>query len=92
MFTVSARLLHFCRKSPERMAWLERLPHAIAEIEARWHLSIGERFDGQGEASWVAPVVCRDGSPAVLKFGMPHMEAQHEADGCGSGTAIPRSG
>ena len=74
------------------MAWLERLPHAIAEIEARWHLSIGERFDGQGEASWVAPVVCRDGSPAVLKFGMPHMEAQHEADGCGSGTAIPRSG
>jgi streptomycin 6-kinase len=63
------------------MAWLERLPRTIAELESRWQLSIGERFDGEGEASWVAPVVCRDGTPAVLKLGMPHFEAESEADG-----------
>jgi len=63
------------------MAWLARLPHAIAQLEERWQLSIGERFDGEGDASWVAPAVRRDGSPGVLKLGMPHMEAEHEADG-----------
>lgn len=81
MFSVSARVLKYCRKSPERMAWLERLPHAIAELEERWQLSVGERFEGDGEASWAAPVVRRDGTPAVLKLGMPHWEAEHEADG-----------
>jgi streptomycin 6-kinase len=65
----------------DRTAWVARLPHAIAELEERWHLSIGERFDGEGDASWVATVVRRDGSPAVLKLGTPHMEAEHEADG-----------
>ncbi len=63
------------------MAWVARLPHAVAELEERWQLSIGERFDGEGDASWAAPVVRRDGSPAVLKLGMPHMEAEHEAEG-----------
>jgi streptomycin 6-kinase len=29
----------------------------------------------------VASVTRRDGSPAVLKLGMPHMEAEHEIDG-----------
>jgi streptomycin 6-kinase len=61
------------------MAWLERLPRAIPELERRWKLSIGEPFEG--DASWVAAVVRGDGSPAVLKLGMPHMEAEHEADG-----------
>ncbi len=81
MFTVSARVLEYCQRSPDRMAWLARLPHAIAQLEERWQLSIGERFDGEGDASWVAPAVRRDGSPGVLKLGMPHMEAEHEADG-----------
>src|SRR5262249_39167317 len=36
---------------------------------------------GEGEASWVAPVTRRDGTRAVLKLGMPHMEAEHESDG-----------
>lgn len=63
------------------MAWLARLPDAVTELAERWQLSIGDRFDGEGDASWVAPVVRRDGSAAVLKLGMPHMEAEHEAQG-----------
>ena len=81
MITVSARVREFCARSPVRMAWLERLPDTVAELAARWQLSIGEPFDSEGEASWVAPVVRRDGSAGVLKLGMPHMEAEHEAEG-----------
>jgi streptomycin 6-kinase len=57
------------------------LPDAVAELAERWQLSIGAPFDGEGDASWVARVVRRDGSAAVLKLGMPHMEAEHEAQG-----------
>ena len=32
-------------------------------------------------AAWVAPVTRADGSAAVLKLGMPHMEGEHETDG-----------
>jgi streptomycin 6-kinase len=34
-----------------------------------------------GSCSWIAPVTTPDGTQAVLKLGMPHMEAEHEADG-----------
>lgn len=81
MFSVSPRVREFCRRSPERMAWLDRLPRTVAALAERWQLSIGERFEGEHEASWVAPVVRRDGTPAVLKLGMPHLEAEHEAHG-----------
>src|SRR5262245_50588280 len=81
MISVSSRVFHFCRQSPQRMAWLERLPRTVAELAARWQLTIGDRFDGEHEASWVAPVSRPDGSHAVLKLGMPHMEAEQEVDG-----------
>ena len=63
------------------MAWLDRLPGTIEDLLDRWQLGIGEPFDGEGDVSWVASVTRRDGSPAVLKLGMPHMEAEHEIDG-----------
>ena len=37
-------------------------------------------FD-QANASWVAPTTLADGTSAVLKLGMPHMEAEHELHG-----------
>jgi len=80
MVFVSPGLVAHCRQAPERMAWLERLPRTVAEIEARWQLSVGPSFE-EGDASWVAPAVLRDGSHAVLKLGMPHFEAASEADG-----------
>jgi len=63
------------------MAWLERLPRAIEALADRWQITLGEGFDGEGDVSWVASAMRRDGSPAVLKLGMPHMEAEHEIDG-----------
>ena len=78
---VNARVLEHCKKTPERMAWLERLPRAVEELCARWQLTLEGRLDGEGDVSWVASVARQDGSPAVLKLGMPHMEAEHEIDG-----------
>ena len=66
--------------SPERTAWLARLPDLIRELQQRWRLTIDAPFDG-GTCSWVAPVRLADGSPAVLKIGMPHMEGEHEIQG-----------
>jgi streptomycin 6-kinase len=44
-----------------------------------WDLALGSPFVA-GNASWVAPATCADGTHAVLKLGVPHREAEHEAD------------
>jgi streptomycin 6-kinase len=67
---------------PERAAWLARLPDTIRELQDRWSVALGAPQDGAEEGcSWVAPAVRRDGSRAMLKLGMPHMEGAHELDG-----------
>jgi streptomycin 6-kinase len=38
-------------------------------------------FDHGGTCSWVCPVVRRDGTQAVLKLAMPHMEGKNEVRG-----------
>ena len=79
---VPERLAANCRKSPETMAWLERLPGVLAELERRWAVTLGPPYDGpEVSASWVAPVLRADGTSAVVKVGLPHMEAEHEIDG-----------
>jgi streptomycin 6-kinase len=79
---VPERLAASCRKSPETMAWLERLPGVLAELERRWVVTLGPPYDGpEVSASWVAPVLREDGTSAVVKVGLPHMEAEHEIDG-----------
>jgi streptomycin 6-kinase len=76
---VPERLADTCRRTPERRAWLELLPSAIRELQDKWSLSLGAPFDGnEVSCAWVAPAVRRDGTRAVLKLGMPHMEGQHE--------------
>ena len=70
-----------CRGVPERMAWLDQLPGAIQELQRRWSLSLGSSWSSAGTCSWVAPAVRNDGSHAVLKLGMPHMEGAHEIAG-----------
>lgn len=70
------------KMTPEQRDWLNRLPDVVAAIEAKWSLEIGQPYDGPDvSAAWVAPVVCEDGGKAVLKVGMPHMEACQEAKG-----------
>ena len=79
---IPGRLAANCRKRPESAAWLERLPGVLRNLERRWSLALGEPFDGEEvSCSWVAPVALADGSTAVLKLGMPHMEGEHELQG-----------
>jgi streptomycin 6-kinase len=75
------RLAAACRGVPERTAWLEQLPNALQELERRWSLSIGQPWSNEAGCAWVAPVVRNDGTHAVLKLGMPHMEAADEIGG-----------
>jgi streptomycin 6-kinase len=71
-----------CRKTPERAAWLDRLPKTLATVGRRWSLTVGAPFDNEEvSCAWVAPVALSDGTPAVLKLGMPHMEGDHEVHG-----------
>jgi len=70
------------RTTADRRNWVARLPTIVRELQTKWSLEIGSPFDGPDvSAAWVAPVQTIDGGHAVLKVGMPHMEAAHEADG-----------
>jgi len=66
---------------PERTAWLAGLPCIIRELERRWSLSLDPAWNGETGAAWVAPVVRGDGTRAVLKLGMPHLEGTDEIAG-----------
>ena len=71
-----------CRRSAERRAWLEALPQTIRNLQDVWCLSLQEPFDNhEASCAWVARAVRGDGTPAVLKVGMPHMEGAHELQG-----------
>jgi streptomycin 6-kinase len=71
-----------CKKTPLRAAWLERLPDVLQNLEHRWSLSLDTPFDdGEVSCSYVAAVALADGTSAVLKIGMPHMEGEHEIHG-----------
>jgi hypothetical protein len=69
--TIPPKLTVACRNTPERAAWLARLPETLRDLEQRWSLTPGAPFDG-GEMScvWVAPVALAAGPAAVLKLGM----------------------
>src|SRR5687768_15993403 len=75
-----AQLASTCRRTPEGIAWIERLPEAVEDLERRWSLTLGTPFEA-ASCAWVAPVTRADGTPAVLKLGMPHLEGEHEMDG-----------
>jgi streptomycin 6-kinase len=48
-------------------------------LQSRWSLALEAPFDSdEVSCSWVAPAVRQDGSRAILKLGMPHMEGEHE--------------
>jgi len=79
---VPGQLAANCRKRPERAAWLDGLPDALRNLERQWSLTLGAPFDHEeASCAWVAPVALADGSSAVLKLGMQHMEGEHELQG-----------
>lgn len=79
---IPARLSENCRKTPERAAWLRRLPDTLRDLERQWSLTLAPPFDTEEvSCAWVAPARIVDGTCAVLKLGMPHMEGEHELEG-----------
>ncbi len=82
MLTVPARLAANCGKTPKGTAWLKRLPSTLRELEHRWSISPGATFNcGDVSCAWVARVRRADGTAAILKLSMPHMESEQELQG-----------
>lgn len=80
--TIPETLRATCRGFDEREHWLGRLPGIVAELQKKWSLYIGSPVEGNDvSCSWVAPVQRNDGLGAILKIGMPHMEARDEGRG-----------
>jgi streptomycin 6-kinase len=76
-----SQLLLNCQRTPERKIWLETLPQLLDKLVALWRLRLEAPFDSGGTCSWVCPAVRVDGTQAVLKLAMPHLEGQHEIQG-----------
>ncbi len=69
------------RQTADGTVWLNGLPQAITDLKQRWSLTLSPPFEAEASCSWVAPCIRGDGTPAVLKIGLPHMEAENEIDG-----------
>jgi streptomycin 6-kinase len=76
-----SHLVTNCQKAPERRVWLENLPQLLERLLADWSLYLEAPLHHDGTCSWVSAAVRRDGSQAVLKLAMPHMEGEHEIQG-----------
>lgn len=75
------QLVANCQRTPERRVWLENLPRLIDRLLVQWSLRLDSPFHHGGTCSWVSPVVRSDGTQAVLKLAMPHMEGKDEIQG-----------
>ena len=78
---IPERITTNCRQTVDGAAWLDQLPNAITDLKQRWSLTLSPPFEEEASCSWVAPCFRQDGTPAVLKLGLPHMEAENEIDG-----------
>src|SRR5579859_113968 len=54
-------------------AWVAQLPALLAACAARWELAVGPPFPGLSY-NYVAPATRADGTPVVLKVGVPEPE------------------
>jgi streptomycin 6-kinase len=80
--TIPSGLAASCSKSAERAEWLARLPTLLQDLASGWSLTLGAPFDSEDvSCSYVTTAIRSDGTPAVLKIGMPHMEGEHEIQG-----------
>jgi streptomycin 6-kinase len=73
-------LIAACRNRPKREKWLAQLPHTVHLLQQQWSLALEAPFE-IASAAWVAPAKLADGTFAVLKVAMPHVEGDHEIDG-----------
>ncbi|WUJ68790.1 aminoglycoside phosphotransferase family protein [Kribbella soli] len=59
-------------------SWLDELPGVVDSLAQDWSLTIGSSFAG-GHAALVVEVTLADGTPAVLKIGVPGRDVGPEA-------------
>lgn len=76
----TTRLLEAAAIDEQVRAWLELMPAAVRRYVDAWELEPGPAYEPGGNTAWVAPVRTADGDELVLKVGMRHPEAEHEAD------------
>lgn len=76
----TARLREAAAIDDDVRAWLDVMPEAVAHYLDAWALDAGHAYEPGGNTAWVAPVRTRDGEELVLKVGMRHPEAEHEAE------------
>ncbi len=69
------------RRTAAGREWLARLPGLVDALSGRWRLTLEAPFETGASCAWVAPAVGADGSAAVLKLALPHMEAADEIAG-----------
>jgi len=62
--------------APQGENWIVNLPILIAEAARRWNLTLGEPF--LLSYNYVCAVTKADGTPAVLKLGVPNRELSSE--------------
>lgn len=55
--------------------WLEELPALLESLACDWSLTVGATLHG-GHAAFVAEATLSDGSPAVIKIGVPNDRGQ----------------
>jgi len=80
--SISSRLAANCSRNPKCAAWLDRLPDVLRSLEHLWALTPDAPLDAEEPScSYVAAVCSANGTPAVLKIAMPHMEGEHEIHG-----------
>lgn len=65
--------------APDGERWLTQLPDILDTFAARWGLRVEPPFEGLSY-NYVTPAVRADGSPAVLKLGVPRDELGTEID------------
>jgi streptomycin 6-kinase len=58
--------------------WLQRLPALIDDVARDWRLALGPPY--LLSFNWVVPVTRADGSPAVLKLGVPSVDLANEVE------------
>ncbi len=61
----------------EGQAWLDQIPATISACAERWSLQVGPPFP-ELSYNYAAPAEQADGSPVVLKFGVPRAELLSE--------------
>jgi streptomycin 6-kinase len=81
-WAIPGRLAANCRGHAERIAWLKELPRFLETIARRLSITACVPLaTEEASCAWLGVVTLGDGTSAVLKAALPHMEGEHEIRG-----------